>query len=215
MTAHLYNHKISYFSVPKCACTSLKNFFFEIQNGFAFKNFKIDRDDYHLHRFYISRPFEVSQKKSPADHKKYTLIRDPLSRLVSCYRNRVDSAQGRNLMRAQAENIKAKKLPLHPTWPEFLEHLDMYRDLVPMLKHHSEPLSHFLGTDPEYFDGIFSISDMNSFVQVISDQVGDVPAMQRFQSHGTDFNSKMVTPGERKKIDEIFSEDHEIFGKYF
>lgn len=215
MSAHLYDKKLSYFSVPKCACTSLKMFFFEIANNFSWQNFRIDNHTYHIHQFYVSRPFKESVARTREDHIKLTLIRDPVSRLVSCFRNRVDSDVGRNIMRQHTSEFLAKKLPVHPNWNQFLDNIETYKEIVPMVKHHSEPLSYFIGNDPSYFDRIFSLQDIDDFVSEVAKIVGNVPELNHAQKIGTKFNVSSVSEVDLQKIRLIMAEDYDIFGKYF
>ena len=215
MSAHLSDLKLSYFSVPRCACTSIKRFFFFVENGFELKNFRINSKWSHIHNFYQSKPFNLSEKMSPENFEKYAVVRDPISRMVSCYRNRVDSPVGRNLMKPHVAEFEKLDIPKNPTWPEFLDYFDGYRATVPMVKHHSEPLSHFLGNDSEFFTKIYDISEANSFAEMVAERAKSDGKLGREQTIGTDFSVGDVSEGERLKIRNKFSEDYEIFGKFF
>jgi hypothetical protein len=52
MTVILGKHKLSYILVPKVACTSLKAFFFEVENGLPFRDFRTSGRPWWIHQFY-------------------------------------------------------------------------------------------------------------------------------------------------------------------
>lgn len=89
MSVFNYKHKISYYPVPKCACTSLKLVFFRIENGYDFRNFRVNGKMRYIHSFYASRKFANARDLDGDDHFRFAVVRDPVERLLSCYSNRV------------------------------------------------------------------------------------------------------------------------------
>lgn len=127
----------------------------------------------------------------------------------------MDSEVGRKEMRAYEKQLRKENLPLHPTWPEFLEYIENYRSINSSIKHHSEPLTYFLGQNPDYFDRIFSIQEIDTFRTEIKKIVGHAPNLGKFQTEGSKFDKDGVTDEDRKRIHAFLATDYDFFDRYF
>lgn len=213
MTISLSDHPLTYVSVPKCACTSLKSFFFEIENGRAFVNFRLNGKTYHVHQFARSVPFADLDERTMLNHKRIAVVRDPVSRIVSCYANKV--VRGRALDRpAQRVFLEERKLSATPSIGTFVRDLRLYKEASPYIRHHSRPLHYFLGRDPTVFDRIFPIRALAEVRTYVEDIVGPVPALPHFQkSRSATFESEL-TAAERSEIERLYAKDISLFGAY-
>ena len=77
MSVFLWKKNLTYVSIPKVACTSIKHMFFEIENGRPFQPFKISGQFWHIHNFYRGYAFEDLPHPRIADHRRLTVVRDP------------------------------------------------------------------------------------------------------------------------------------------
>ena len=214
MGVHLADLKVSYFSVPKCACTSLKAMFFEVENGFPFRAFHTNGKANFIHKFYPSLRFEEEQKLSAGGSTKLAVLRDPLARVVSCYRNRVAFRNDVAGKRMRDERVKAG-LPEAPELNEFVADLDLYREKLGDVGHHSRPLSFFLGKDPSYFDGIFSLSQLDKFMAEVGQRVANPPALRRMQTAGAKVSVNDLDDTSVTQIKKKYAEDYDLFGSFF
>lgn len=214
MSVHLYNHNISYFSVPKCACTSLKMMFFEIQNGFEFRNFFANGNWYHIHRFFPSSPFAENCDAAKRNTYRFTVIRSPVERLESCFKHWVASPNGRQAMKTASAALAARGVPPAPNWDEFIEYLEIYRYVLPNIAHHTEKLSYFLGTDPSYFDAIYPTSRIGLAIDLIREKIGAIPVLKRYNETGEIEGFRGPTAASKEKINALFIEDLELFGRF-
>ncbi|MFD0981599.1 sulfotransferase family 2 domain-containing protein [Tropicimonas aquimaris] len=213
MTFYLKKHDLTYVSVPKCACTSLKQFFFHIHNGFEFRRFNINGQTYTIHKLASSIPFENLDTKSTRNHRKIAVVREPVGRLVSCYANKV--VDGRILEKPKvARNLERRGLSTTPTIHDFVRDLSAYQAASPNILHHSRPLSYFLGRDPSYFDKLFSLREMSSLIEYVADVVGEVPSLPHSQKSTSSDVAKQITSEDRERIEKIYAEDLEIFGQW-
>lgn len=215
MTVHLSKHNITYISVPKVACTSLKRFFFEIENGFQFHPFRMNGKLYRIHQFANSPKFSKLPMKKIKGHAKIAVVRNPWERILSCYASKVASNKALKGVEFSPQQ-REMGLVENPSLDTFVDLLPQYRAVSWDIKHHSEPLSTFLGTDPKFFDRIFSIRQLPELVAYVGDRIGAVPVLPH-ENKGT-ANIGVVAPDvvarNRPKIEEIYAEDIEIFGKY-
>lgn len=215
MPVILPEHKLSYFFVPKVACTSLKYMFYEVENGKRFEPFRINGKLVKIHGLYPSPLFDDCPHAQMADHTRLALVRDPVERVLSCYGNRVVASK--ELSEAKAgKKLKELGLKPNPTLQEFIARLKRYRKAHRSIAHHSRPLSDFLGKNPDYFTRIYPLREIGSFVEEVSKIVGRPLEAERLQTRGPKFSPETdLTEEERAKIRRIYAEDYEIFGDRF
>ena len=215
MPCILPEHKLSYIPVPKIACTSLKNLFYQIENGRRFETYQINGRIRDIHKLYPSMPFKDLNRTPMADHQRLAVVRDPLSRVLSCYRNRV--AEKGALSEARVGPALAERnLKPDPSLSEFIGAFKRYQRVSPEVMHHSSPLSVFLGTDPSYYTKIYALSNIGEFVAHVSETVGQQLELEHLQTGGPKLSVEAdMTEQERAKIRRIFAEDYQIFGEYF
>ena len=76
--------KIAYFDIPKTASTSVKIALYQIKN-----NKKWVKDPDNVHAVFPLYPLAENDFFNVKNYWKFTIIRDPISRLLSAYGNRV------------------------------------------------------------------------------------------------------------------------------
>lgn len=215
MTVHLTKHRLIYVSVPKIACSSLKRFFFEIENGFSFRVFKMNGRRYGIHGFAPSVPLSEVPEGKMTGHVKIAAIHDPWSRILSCYASKVVGAK---VLHGLEFTPQQKKLGLvtDPSIDNFIDLLPHYREVSWNIRHHSEYLSYFLGTEPALFDRLFALSNLSEMVNYVATVVGkvpDLPHVNKKTAAKVTLSTEEATRNCRK-IEAAYSEDLEIFGTH-
>lgn len=120
--------KILYYPVPKCAGTSMRACLFEIENGFAWCGMIINGHTTHLHD-YLGKagPFQAMALPEP-NWERIAIVRDPVERFLSMYRNRVLHYGDISASRMERRGVRAD-LPTTPDLETFVAHLAEYRKL--------------------------------------------------------------------------------------
>ena len=77
---------IAYAAVPKAACTSVKLILSQLDPEFVAPT---NPQRLRLHKRYRTSRFRLSRWQPCEDAFRFTMIRDPLRRLLAVYRNRV------------------------------------------------------------------------------------------------------------------------------
>ncbi|MBS0123853.1 sulfotransferase family 2 domain-containing protein [Thetidibacter halocola] len=210
----LHDHKLAYVSVPKCACTSAKNLFFEIENGVPFKPFAISGKTHTLHDLARSRPFESLPHQRIADYVKVAIVRDPVARIRSCYQDKILKGLA---FRRKPDVAAARKagLDVKPSFETFVEKLDTYRKASGVVQQHSEPLSHFLGADPAWFDALFDISEAEAFAALVRERTGSTLAMPHRNRTKNAADTAPVSDAVRDAIRNRFAQDYDLYGRWF
>jgi len=215
MSAFLPKEGICYFSVPKCASSTLKHFFFEAENGRAFTAFQVSGKRVSVHGLYKCTSFEAQSSLARGQDWKFAVVRDPVSRVVSAYNNRiVHHAQLEN-PRFHAANQDGE-LSASPTLDEFVDKLELYRERSKVVADHVKPLSHFLGRDPDYFDRIFALGELDELHAELAKRFGrDIPGFRRVQATRSKLGASELSPGGREKLEALYEEDYRLFGVKF
>jgi hypothetical protein len=215
MSAHFAKAGISYFSVPKCACTSVKHLFYQIENNRRFKVYRINEQAVSVQDVYQTERFEAGARRRAPGAWAFAVVRSPAGRVVSCFRNRV---VGRNaLLRGKVRQALVQNgVSTEPDLSEFVDRLEDYRRLSPVVAWHLQPLSFFLGTQADYFDRLYNLGQLEEMRADLAVRLGrDVPELQHLQTVGPKLSVSDLTPAQVDKIDEWYSEDHRIFGRAF
>lgn len=215
MTVFLLKSKTAFFSVPKAACTSIKEMLFQVENGFGFRPFRANGETKHIHNAaYPTIPFAQINHEALADFLRLAVVRDPVNRVISCYANRV----------VHYHELSDRHIPPHylglgakpnPTLEEFVERLELYRRCSPSIHHHSEPLTTFLGTDASYFHRLFGMAQLEELTQLLSDRVGIELALPKLQIDGPKYEATDLSGPSLKRIKAGYAADYQHFGEYF
>lgn len=214
MTIILRKQKIFFASVPKIACTSIKRFFFEIENNRSFQGSVINGSNWSIHQFYRSRLFENFPKPEVLDNMyRTTLVRDPLRRFLSAYSNRA-VFHGELSEKKAGANLKALGLMPDPDIHTFIENFAGYREAQTSIMHHTRPMTEFLGKDPGLYHRVYDISEIEDFRQDILGRLNVDVQMPHAQTGGPKIDSATLSSDEISKIKAFYEEDYDIFGAY-
>jgi hypothetical protein len=171
-------HQVAYFPIPKVACSSTKFALYKMEHGRRFRPHK-DRKPGELptsiHRFYPSVNFATVDQQAIAGFWKFAIVRDPLSRLLSCYESKIVA---KRLMHKPVADLVSERravfdaLPKDPDINTFCMRLEDYRFASPAIRQHTERFSFFLGTDLSYFDRIYRMDEMATLARDLSTRSG-------------------------------------------
>ncbi len=169
-----------YFDITKVGSSSLKETLWELEHGEPFKGRGIKRVVNNLHwrlaRAKLIQPRNIHEQDGyrtqifskavvPEDYVTFTLVRDPVARIKSAWRDKVHRNQFR--WRNEEMDIENEGLPLDPTFGEFIDHFYEYRAVSRPVRVHTTPYSWHLGDDIHLFDHVFrleAVEEMNAFL---------------------------------------------------
>ena len=197
--------KLVYYPVAKNANSSAKLFFLKhlkIDKNYYFLSdkvpeYKINEDSkyknldkkYNLVNFLPSyTPFE----KIDVD-EKCCIIRDPIKRFVSAYKNRV----------LFHKDFGFRNLNIN----EIIEKLENNS----FDNRHFLPQSYWLGSDLRYFTIVSNISNMKIFINGVNNFFQNKVEFPRIQKGGTDENIEL-TNSQITKLKKIYSSDYDLIG---
>ncbi|MEK8016659.1 MAG: glycosyltransferase, partial [Candidatus Parabeggiatoa sp.] len=207
----LFKAKILYTFIPKIACTSIKHLIFECERGTPYVEKKKLVSG--IHGFYQTWR-EITTNYVYSDNwLKVLIVREPLQRLVSCYKNRV--LFHKDLLKS-ADRLSKVGLPVNPSWEVFIDNFERYRSLSQSINHHSAPIVDFAGYNPDFYDLILNISELDKLLSVVSDRMGkNVNKIPHEQTGGSKIDIGEISEKAKEKIQKFYAQDYDIYGKYF
>lgn len=204
MTVHIHRASLTYFALPKVACTSLKHFFHEVRTG---QPFVPPRPGRHIHHTHPTKLLANLPGNFIEADERILVIRDPIRRLVSAYRNRVHGH--RELSKAKSGlALEAHGLAPYPTLTQFVDQLEQYQEAVPSIRHHTRPMVDFVGHDMTYFTRVYDISGVEALAAFVNRKMGTAVQLQRRQTKGGSQTIDDLGPAQREKLLAYYSEDY-------
>jgi hypothetical protein len=194
---------LAYFPVPKNACSSLKAALFAVNEGRAFEpRQRPDGTWMHIHNHpgYPSWPITEAALADTAGLERLAVVRDPLRRLVSCYKNRVLHHGELSTRVVPAEEFARAGLQPDPGFDLFIERLAEYRALSWSIDHHSAPQASYLGSDRAAFRHVFAMDDLPRLEGLLSDRAGRAIRLPHMQRGGAEFPDPEITPATRRRM---------------
>lgn len=211
----LSEQKLIYIPIPKNACTSTKQVLHRIEFGREFDTTRPVNDPYvDIHDYYKKRDGAFSgteELKSAKDYNRFAIIRDPVERLISCYRNRVIDLGD---LKKDPGSIQKYKLSDTPDLNTFVLNLKIYRKANKSIEHHSRPQSAFLGDTLCYLDSVFRIEDLAGLQQFLKQFSPGLTFLKR-KSGGTKVEISDLTPKALRVAHRFYKKDYQLLKKYY
>ncbi|MEL7188098.1 MAG: sulfotransferase family 2 domain-containing protein [Pseudomonadota bacterium] len=213
MTVILKQHKLFCANVPKVACTSIKRMFFEIENGFPFQPYRANGHVWHIHAFYkgvLRRDFPES---AIAQYRRLAVVRHPIKRFLSAYSNRV--VHHKEISESAVRKLGGfKRPPASPDLGEFVDRFETYQK-IQSIGWHCRPMVDFLGHDPNYYQGLYGIHQIDEFLDDVANSVGKRYEVGRYQTGGPKFSPSDLTAKQTAKLEKFYAADYKAFSQYF
>lgn len=220
--------KAAYFDVTKVGSSSLKEILWELDHGAPFKGRGVARvvnnlrwrlasaklvqpRNIHEQEGYRTQIFSLSEV--PEGYVSFTLVRDPVARLKSAWKDKVHRNQFR--WRGEEMDIENEGLPLDPTFGEFITHFHEYRLVSRPVRVHTTPYSWHLGEDIGFFDRAFRLETLDEMNAYLSDRLGRPFPVHHANRSGTSRRDATLT---RRQIDtllQITQPDYRLLGDMY
>jgi hypothetical protein len=211
----LPEENLIYIPIPKNATSSIKHALYEIEfdRQFNYEHYKKfgcrDIHNYYKKRSNAFTGTTVLENEKQAD--VFIVIRDPVKRLISCYRNRVVDLG--DLTKTKRE-IKNRGLLLEPDLNTFVMQLEEYREANKIIEHHSRPQYRFLGNTLSYIDKIYPIAELKELKKMLQGYKSNLQ-MRSEKSGGTSFGLKDLSEEALERVLVLYQNDYELLKEYY
>lgn len=188
--------RLAYMAVPKAACSSIKAALAALDPTQA----QDDPDAFgqkQVHSLYPTQRFRMHRWQHVEGHFRFTVVRDPLKRLLAVYTNRVVAL--RELHNCRKIKRGRVNLPADPDPDYFFQNLSPYIAVSSSIKHHALPTVVFTGADLRRYSRVYRTDEIGLLEQDLSHHVcADV--------HVPHFNSS----GAKLTLDDLKPETHRV-----
>ena len=200
--------KLAYFPVPKVACTSIKEFLYEIGYGRPYApTERKDGTRIYIHQIIKTEEFDTLDLSRMDGFHRIAVVRDPIERFLSAFGNRVIYHRELSVDRA-GPALARLGLPADPHLDAFIEHFAGYRAAVPSIRHHTDPAVAFLGTNPTYFTRVYRFSELAALAEDVRKLTGVTVQMPRRQTGGPKFARSALSPRQTARLQEFYAADY-------
>jgi hypothetical protein len=195
------DQNVCFFPIPKTASTSIKSMLFPDE-----------KDPEILHKKNMAVDFLTLTK---ADHDKFetwqkiALIRDPIERAISCYRQKILTSG--HLGRLFREKGNPHNLSEKPDFNEYIKRLNLYNSTSSMLRHHVRSTIFFLGKDSNYFTKIYKMSEIKLLENHLQQVLNISCSINNKNNTSTNSDKIYIKREIFDKLKSIFKEDYELY----
>lgn len=156
------NKKILYIALPKCASSTIKNYFTYAKYSATYGEFVHFK---HSEMYRIVSPEDLQSRYK--DYFKFTVVRDPISRLKSYFTSNISN----NALRREAHgNPKFMELKTTPGPIEVAQKFYQYRQMFVDFRHHTDPMIGYLRGMLPFLNNVYNMSDLNTIRELLSNK---------------------------------------------
>lgn len=203
---------LAYMAVPKAACSSVKAALASVDpavdtwDAAAFGQKEV-------HGIYPTQRFRMHRWARAQGYFRFTVVRDPVKRLLAVYTNRV---QGLNELH-NCRNIRQERvaLPADPDADFFFQNLYSYTSASSVIKHHALPQLVFTGHDLGRYSKVYRTSDLPDLGADLSAHIGQQVDIPHFNSSQAPLTLGDLAPETHSVLRAHLADEYEHLGALF
>lgn len=208
MSVFLKEKNISYISIPKVACTSIKDYFFFYENNYRFeKPIYANGKEINLHKLYKGRRFIELSKFNITETRIFAVVRDPISRFLSTFNNRAS----KYFAKSKEKINNQVSVDIH----YYITNFDFFRVNYNEIRWHSRSICDSLGDQTLIYEKIYRFDELENFNRELNNILDFNYNFPHRQKSKKIASYKDLTKNEKDKIENLYREDYKIFGKFF
>lgn len=198
------NRKLLYIPIPKCGSTTVKNYFTAAMFGETYGEMV------HFRHPELTRQVTAEEMATTyADYYRFTVVRDPLSRLVSYYtRNILENS----LRREARQQDSFLGLPTRPGPNQYASNFFQYRSFFKDFRHHTDPICGYLEPFGDNIDRIYSMDDLGELRAHMSDLYNvEIHVEREMASKDNQKARSQCAEAIRPVAEKWFARDYELY----
>lgn len=209
--------KLAYFPLPKVASTTLKHVFFVLQHDETPKAHRARTgSEVKLHAGeWVARKISEYDPRIYTQYERVVVVRDPIKRFISAYANRVIHHGELSEQTLKATRARRIGVSFDPSIEEFVENLAAYRLASGMIRHHTDPMTYFLGHDLSLFDKVYRIEELSAFIDDLKARTGKDFRLPTLQSGGPKIPVATLPASTLRSIYQFCAGDYALLRDYY
>lgn len=208
-------HKLIYIPIPKNACTTIKQAFHQIEFGRVFDTKRAENDSYvDVHDYYQKRADAFTSTDhlfAVSNHIRFAIVRDPVERLISCYRNRILDLDD---LKSASVELKRMNLSAEPDLNSFVLNLEKYRKASKSVEHHSRLQASFLGGTLEYLDHVYRFEQVDELHELLRTRAPYLKMLNR-KSGGSEVNLSQLSKEALAYANHFYRKDYQLLKEFY
>lgn len=209
----LSDHGIAYFAVPKVASSSIKLALYNLQEGRNARQFADpDREIHYVMRTHALRRRDLEEC---GEYWKFTVVRDPVKRLLSAFGNRIVHHQDNTRGKLNGVRRRLLSLPRTPAPDDFFPRLWRYMAASGALRHHFQPVASYTGTDLSKYDAVYPIERLADLERDLSERTGQSVKFPRLQAFGPKLRFSDLSEAAAKAVLYHARRDYELLSDFY
>jgi len=188
-----------YFPAPKNASSSLRELFFELDNGFSFRKFEINGEPLDL--FWLYRNQEGFKPQSiPKGYESIAVVRDPIKRFLSFFKWGIIDGN------CAVDGVL--------TIDQLVENFAQLQ-MSPKARFHLAPQIVFFGTDLSFFGRVFTVERLDELTSYLSERAGKAVALPRTNIGANTSGNPELSNSSVEKLQKIYRMDYELLKNFY
>ncbi|UWQ89676.1 sulfotransferase family protein [Rhodobacteraceae bacterium M382] len=202
---------VVYAAVPKAGCSSVKAMLADLVPEAVSDQDGEDREAAH-HAAFQTRRWRGDKLLALPDAFRFTVVRDPVKRLMSVYTDRV---VGRNDLYNSRRLRRQSELPLDPDPDVFFGNIQRYASLSSVIKHHVFPTYMFTGVDLSLYDKVYRTNEMAQVALDLSAHTGVSLSSKHANKSKAKLDFNDLKPETQDQVRAFLAEDYDLLSDYF
>ena len=205
--------RIAYMAVPKAACTSVKAALAAVDPNVPRGAELLAADPLEVHKIYPTMRFRRHRWVTYQGWFRFTVVRDPLARLLSVYSDRIVARS--ELHNARKFRRGRAPLPQDPDPDFFFQNLDGYIGWSSVIKHHVLPQAIFTGPELNRFSRIYRTSDLAALAGDLSEVAGTGGVIPQMNASHHRLSFDALKPATQIALRRRLEPEYEHLADYF
>ncbi len=206
--------RLLYFPVPKAGCSSLKQMLLTLDEPEEAERLARREGRHpHVHVYYPTTPFRRGLVLRHFGLRWFCVVRDPLERFVSGYRNRVLRYRELSTYHVPEETFSRIGLPHSPDIETFALNLDAYMRVSGLIRHHFLPMTVWLGRRPGRYARIFPLARMDALQDWLR-AAGVAAEIPHAHASGGERSEIELSARAQAALREYYAGDYAAYGRW-
>ncbi|RWM09085.1 MAG: hypothetical protein EOR72_27020 [Mesorhizobium sp.] len=202
---------VTYYPIPKSGSSSIKYALMSLRG----KQAPLADPDNEVHSHLFTSWVDPFAPVYDGLRHKFTIVRDPLERLLSAYSSRVLDTNVLMRSSTKAEMLEAFGLPTDPDLDTFILNVEKYSASSWEIRFHVASPRHFVGSSLFLFERVFRFEEMNKVEAFLSSVSGREIAIPRLQAARRKVSPSDLSPAALAKAMRFCRYDYAFLVDYY
>lgn len=211
MAVRIEGLRVTYYPIPKSGTSSVKYALMSLGGAPA----ALADPDNEVHHHLATNSIDPFMPVYDGLGGKFTIVRDPLERLLSAYSNRILDADALRTRTRNAEMLERFGLPIDPDLDTFILNVEKYAACSGEIHFHVASARHFVGSSLFPFEHVFKFEEMDKVGAFLSSVSGRNVAMPRLQAARAKIGPSDLSPAALAKAMRFCRYDYGFLVDYY